>query len=130
MCRRFTLSANTVSLTESFPDFELPDQLTARYNITPSQEVAVVANNNPGKIEFFRWGLIPSWAKDPTIGNRMINARSEILSQKPSFRTAYIRKKPDTYDRIGHIVQLESPLYLGSLQNAYDFIFNSALPIK
>ena len=91
MCGRFTLSASPTSLTETFPGFELPDQLTPRYNITPTQEVAVVANNNPGKIDLFRWGLIPSWAKDPTIGNRMINARSETLSQKPSFRTAYRR---------------------------------------
>ena len=91
MCGRFTLSASPTSLTETFPGFELPDQLTPRYNITPTQDVAVVANNNPGKIDLFRWGLIPSWAKDPTIGNRMINARSEMLSQKPSFRTAYRR---------------------------------------
>ncbi len=91
MCGRFTLSASPTSLTETFPGFELPDQLTPRYNITPTQNVAVVANNNPGKIDLFRWGLIPSWAKDSTIGNRMINARSETLSQKPSFRTAYRR---------------------------------------
>ena len=91
MCGRFTLSASPTSLTETFPGFELPDQLTPRYNITPTQDVAVVANNNPGKIDLFRWGLIPSWAKDPTIGNRMINARSETLSQKPLFRTAYRR---------------------------------------
>ena len=91
MCGRFTLSASPTSLTDTFPGFELPDQLTPRYNITPTQDVAVVANNNPGKIDLFRWGLIPSWAKDPTIGNRMINARSETLSQKPSFRTAYRR---------------------------------------
>ena len=91
MCGRFTLSASPTSLTETFPEFELPDQLTPRYNITPTQDIAVVANNNPGKIDLFRWGLIPSWAKDPTIGNRMINARSETLSQKPSFRTAYRR---------------------------------------
>ena len=91
MCGRFTLSASPTSLTDTFPGFELPDQLTPRYNITPTQNVAVVANNNPGKIDLFRWGLIPSWAKDPTIGNRMINARSETLSQKPSFRTAYRR---------------------------------------
>ena len=93
MCGRFTLSASPTSLTDTFPGFELPDQLTPRYNITPTQDVAVVANNNPGKIDLFRWGLIPSWAKDPTIGNRMINARSETLAEKPSFRTAYKRRR-------------------------------------
>ena len=93
MCGRFTLSASPTSLTDTFPGFELPDQLTPRYNITPTQDVAVVANNNPGKIDLFRWGLIPSWAKDPRIGNRTINARSETLAEKPSFRTAYKRRR-------------------------------------
>ena len=93
MCGRFTLATDPSCLTEVFPDFELPEQLTPRYNITPTQEVAVVANNNPAKIELFRWGLIPSWAKDPAIGNRMINARSETLAEKPSFRTAYKRRR-------------------------------------
>ena len=91
MCGRFTLAADTTTLTETFPGLELPDQLRPRYNIAPTQEVAAVANNNPAKIELFRWGLIPSWAKDPAIGNRMINARSETLAEKPSFRTAYRR---------------------------------------
>ena len=94
MCGRFThLRPLLTTLTDTFPEFELPNQLTPRYNITPTQDVAVVANNNPGKIDLFRWGLIPSWAKDPTIGNRMINARSETIAQKPSFRTAYKRRR-------------------------------------
>ena len=59
MCGRFTLSATLTTLTETFPEFELSDQPIPRYNITPTQDVAVVANNNPVKIEFFRWGLIP-----------------------------------------------------------------------
>ena len=63
MCGRYTLAPTAASLTATFPDFELPDQLPPRYNITPTQEVAVVANNNPAKIELFRWGLIPSWAQ-------------------------------------------------------------------
>ena len=93
MCGRFTLTATTTTLTETFPGLELSDQPIPRYNITPTQDVAVVANNNAAKIEFFRWGLIPSWAKDPAIGNRMINARSETLAEKPSFRTAYKRRR-------------------------------------
>ena len=63
--------------------------------------MAVVANTLPDtgqepevkQIEFFHWGLIPSWAKDPKIGNQMINARSETLSEKPSFRNAYKRRR-------------------------------------
>ena len=67
--------------------------MSPRYNITPSQRVAVVANNGDRNVEFFQWGLIPSWAKDPKIGNRMINARAETLAEKPSFRTAYKRRR-------------------------------------
>ena len=70
-------------------------------NITPTQDVAVITNSQINtesdeslkKVEFFHWGLIPSWAKDPKIGSRMINARSETLSEKPSFRTAYKRRR-------------------------------------
>ncbi len=93
MCGRFTLTTDSKKLAESFVDFEAPDELTPRYNVAPSQPVAVVANNGQNKIEFFRWGLIPSWAKDPKIGHRMINARSETLAEKPSFKTAYKRRR-------------------------------------
>jgi len=93
MCGRFTLTTDTQKLTETFAQFEPPPQITPRFNIAPSQPVAVVANNSQNKIDFFVWGLIPSWAKDPKIGNRMINARSETLAEKPSFRAAYRRRR-------------------------------------
>lgn len=93
MCGRFTLTADSKKLAESFAGFEMPDELAPRYNIAPSQPVAVVANNGQHKIELFQWGLIPSWARDPQIGNRMINARAETLAEKPSFRTAYRRRR-------------------------------------
>src|SRR5439155_2817146 len=64
-----------------------------RYNIAPSQPIAVVANSGNNQIEFFRWGLVPSWAKDPSIGNRMINARAETLAEKPMFKTALKRRR-------------------------------------
>lgn len=93
MCGRFTLIAGPEDLREAWPGFVLPDELTPRYNIAPSQPVAVVANNGQNKVEFFRWGLIPSWAKDPRMGQRMINARAETLAQKRSFRAAYRRRR-------------------------------------
>jgi putative SOS response-associated peptidase YedK len=93
MCGRFTLFVDPKDLMEAFPGFEVPADWTPRYNIAPTQPVAVIANNNQDKIEFFQWGLIPSWAKDPKIGNRMITARSETLAEKPSFRTAYRRRR-------------------------------------
>jgi putative SOS response-associated peptidase YedK len=93
MCGRFTLAADPEDLMETLPGFELPEELPPRYNIAPSQPVAVVANNGQNKVEFFRWGLIPSWAKDARIGDRMINARAETLAEKPSFRVPYRRRR-------------------------------------
>jgi putative SOS response-associated peptidase YedK len=93
MCGRFTLAANKKKLAEAFSNFTPPDELPPRYNIAPTQPVAVVANNGENKIEYFHWGLIPFWAKDPTIGNRMINARAETLAEKPSFKNAFQRRR-------------------------------------
>jgi putative SOS response-associated peptidase YedK len=93
MCGRFTLTVNTSRLQETFPDLEIPEGIQPRYNISPSQPVAVVPNDGKNRLDFFTWGLIPSWAKDPSIGNRLINARAETLMEKPSFRTAFRRRR-------------------------------------
>ena len=101
MCGRFTFASEAEALRQTFFNFEVPMNLSPRYNISPTQDVAVIANTptdtgerpETGQVEFFHWGLIPSWAKDPKIGNRMINARSETLSEKPSFRSAYKRRR-------------------------------------
>ncbi|MCK6626420.1 MAG: SOS response-associated peptidase [Anaerolineae bacterium] len=93
MCGRYTLATNTQKLAESFSGFEVPAELPPRYNVAPTQPIAVVANNGQHKVEFFQWGLIPSWAKDPKIGNQMINARAETLGEKPAFRNAYKRRR-------------------------------------
>lgn len=93
MCGRFTLTTDSKKLAEAFVDFQPPQEMPPRYNIAPSQPVAVVANNGQNIIEFFQWGLIPSWANDPKIGNRMINARAETLAEKPSFKVAYRRRR-------------------------------------
>lgn len=93
MCGRYVLTADPAALQQAFNLDSVPGEIKARYNIAPTQPVAVVANDNPKALTFFRWGLIPSWAKDPSIGNRMINARAETLAEKPSFRTAYKRRR-------------------------------------
>jgi putative SOS response-associated peptidase YedK len=67
--------------------------MAPRYNIAPSQPVAVVPNDGLLKLDYYVWGLIPSWAKDPSIGSRMINARGETLAEKPSFRAAFRRRR-------------------------------------
>jgi putative SOS response-associated peptidase YedK len=93
MCGRFSLWLELTDLVKAFPNFVFPEELAPRYNIAPTQPVAVVTNNVDRNVEFFRWGLIPSWAKDPSIGNRMINARSETVTEKPSFRAAFRRRR-------------------------------------
>lgn len=93
MCGRFTLTADPEELQSAFPEFTFPSQYAARYNVAPSQPVLGVANDGGNTADFFVWGLIPSWAKDPTIGNRMINARAETLAEKPAFRGSYKYKR-------------------------------------
>ncbi len=93
MCGRFTLTVDPGQLQEAFPWVEFPEDLSLRYNIAPSQPVAVVPNDGLNRVDFFNWGLIPFWAKDPKIGNRMINARAETLAEKPSFRGSFKYKR-------------------------------------
>jgi putative SOS response-associated peptidase YedK len=94
MCGRFTLTISPDQLQDQFGLSEPPPtDLVPRYNIAPTQAVAVVTNSPDRKLEIFQWGLIPSWAKDPKIGNKLINARAETLAEKPSFRTALKRRR-------------------------------------
>ena len=90
MCGRYTLRTPVDVLAEGFEIEEHPSSITPNYNTAPTQEVAaVVEEDDKRKLEMFHWGLIPSWAKDPAIGNKMINARAETVSEKPSFRKAF-----------------------------------------
>jgi len=89
MCGRFTLTVDPADLQDAFPEFIFPNKVTPRFNIAPTQPVLVMPNNATNTADYFVWGLIPSWIKDPAIGSRLINARSETLADKPSFRSAY-----------------------------------------
>lgn len=90
MCGRFTLrreaAAIELFLGQSFGDLGLS---RPRFNIAPSQGVMALIGDDVPHIETLRWGLIPFWAKDPSIGSRMINARAETVAEKPSFRSAF-----------------------------------------
>ncbi len=92
MCGRFTLYHSPDEVAERFAVNELLET-EARYNIAPTENVAVVTQNGTRHLASYHWGLIPSWAKDPAIGNKMINARAETLAEKPSFRTALARRR-------------------------------------
>ena len=93
MCGRFTLTVDAHQIREAFPWISVEEDIQPRYNIAPSQPLAVVPNDGKSRLDYFVWGLIPSWAKDPAIGNRMINARGETVDQKPSFRAAFRRRR-------------------------------------
>jgi putative SOS response-associated peptidase YedK len=94
MCGRFALKAPASAITEIFQVDVLPD-LIPRYNIPPTSKVATVRQVDDGSRELaeLRWGLIPSWAKDKKIGYRLINARGETVRTKPSFRSAFKRRR-------------------------------------
>lgn len=93
MCGRFTLTVDPSELRDLFEGFIFPQQYSPRYNIAPSQPILAIPNDGKNKADFFQWGLIPSWSKDPKIGNKLINARGETISEKPSFRGGFKYKR-------------------------------------
>jgi len=93
MCGRFTLTVNPADLQDAFSNYSFPEKFAPRFNIAPSQPVLAIPNDDKFRADFFVWGLIPMWAKDPSIGSRLINARGETLAEKPSFRGGYKYKR-------------------------------------
>ncbi|MSQ47632.1 MAG: SOS response-associated peptidase [Deltaproteobacteria bacterium] len=94
MCGRFTLATDLEQIEERFSFHAANRSLTPRYNIAPSQAVfAIIGDEAGNRGGLLRWGLIPSWAKEAAIGNRMINARAETIAEKPSFRRALQKRR-------------------------------------
>ena len=95
MCGRFTLNQSATALAQIFDVEPVPD-LAAQYNIAPTQMVATVLHqpeSNKREFQQLRWGLIPSWAKDSSMGAKLINARAETVAEKPSFRSAFKHRR-------------------------------------
>ncbi len=90
MCGRFALHHNPDVIALQFGVGMLP-QFNSRFNIAPSTSILIVREDPAkGRISnLYRWGLIPGWAKDPSIGNKLANARGETVAEKPSFRSAF-----------------------------------------
>jgi putative SOS response-associated peptidase YedK len=94
MCGRY-VSATPPDQIAAYFDTEAPEVLLDRsYNVAPTQDVyAVLADGGVRHLDAFHWGLVPSWAKDPKIGSRMINARAESLADKGAFKAAFMRRR-------------------------------------
>ena len=101
MCGRYAASRDKAALIEEFDvERSAERELPADYNVAPTKDVYVVSDRLPDSddslvrtLEIARWGLVPSWAKDPAIGSRMINARVETLTEKPAYRRAASRRR-------------------------------------
>jgi putative SOS response-associated peptidase YedK len=94
MCGRFILLTDLSVIVESFRIGEVACEYRPGNNISPGQQIAaVLRKDDQNSLVDFRWGLIPSWAKDPSIGNKMFNARAETIAEKPSFREAFKRRR-------------------------------------
>ncbi len=93
MCGRYTITLPANAILEGLELKEMPADWVERYNVAPTQSVAVVADAEKRQVQWMHWGLIPFWAKDPNIGSRLINARSETVMEKPSFRQAFAKRR-------------------------------------
>lgn len=93
MCGRFTRTAEIPEIAVQFGVKEVASDLGPSYNIAPTQDIAVIISEGEKRLVQVRWGLIPAWADDPKIGNRLINARAETLVEKPSFKNAFRKRR-------------------------------------
>ena len=96
MCGRYTLQAPADELVEVFGVDELTfEDWQPRYNLAPTQDAPVILRGRAGerRMGLMRWGLVPYWADDPGIGNKLINARSETVATKPAFRDAFAARR-------------------------------------
>lgn len=93
MCGRYSFAVEDELIRQRFGVSVRSAIYKARYNCAPTQELAVVTNDDPSSLVLFRWGLIPFWAKDPSVGNKLINAKAETVSDKPSFRNCFRRRR-------------------------------------
>jgi len=94
MCGRFALVSDRAAISERFAVRDNSCNFKPNWNVTPGQYIpAVIHRQDRNSFASFLWGLIPSWSKDPSIGNKLINARAETIDKKPSFRNAFSKRR-------------------------------------
>ena len=93
MCGRFSMFTYIKALKDQFKIDDILTSIEPRYNIAPAQKIATVVQYESRQLVEMKWGLVPSWAKDSKIGNRLINARAETVATKPAFRSAFKKRR-------------------------------------
>jgi putative SOS response-associated peptidase YedK len=93
MCGRFVRRRSASSVAAEFGVDEVVDDLQPSFNIAPTHDVAVIINSGAKRLVAMRWGLVPSWATDPGIGSKLINARAETLTTRSAFKEAFINRR-------------------------------------
>ena len=93
MCGRFVRHSSLKLIEETFNVDTADVEAAPSFNVAPSQAVLAIVGTEPKRLVQFRWGLVPFWAKDPSIGYKMINARAETVAEKPSFRSAFGKRR-------------------------------------
>ena len=93
MCGRFSLVAPKEKLQQQLPQVEVPEVLRPSYNIAPTQHAYVVTDDQPERLQYITWGLVPHWSEDGKNSGRLINARREGIETKPSFRVPIRRRR-------------------------------------
>jgi len=126
MCGRFVLQAELSRIVESFDIQEVACHYRPSNNIFPGQHIIAVVHDTMNRLVEFKWGLIPWWSKDPSIGNRMINARAETAAEKPAFRQAFKKRRclivADGFYEWQKVGKAKKPLYF-SLKSGGPFGF-------
>jgi putative SOS response-associated peptidase YedK len=93
MCGRFSITAREEILEKRFGARFYTETIEKRFNIAPTDKAPIITNATPDRIRLFQWGLIPYWAKEPSIGARLINARDDTVADKPAFKDSFRRKR-------------------------------------
>lgn len=127
MCGRFTMAIDSDDVRTQLALGQMPLDWEPRYNIAPSQEIACVPFAEARSVHWFRWGLVPFWAQDPSIGNGMINARHRrSVAEKPAFRNSFKNKRclilADGFYEWRKVGKLSVPFYF-SLRSGEAFAF-------
>ncbi len=93
MCGRFTIMLDPEDFQRELELGDLPPEFRSDHNVSPGRLIPTVIDKDKRKVDMFKWGFVPVWAKDPMIGNKMINARAETIAEKPSFKNAFQNRR-------------------------------------